>query len=120
MPDGRLGEARGGLLVSHRGLKGGYRLSRPSKEITVADILTAISGPIAITECAEHGVGCEHEGSCPTRGNWRLIDQAIRKALEEVTLDQMARPGSVIPSKVEQKLRENLAPSGALEQGECS
>lgn len=85
--------ARDGLLDSHRGVKGGYALARSPEEITVDEIIAALEGPIAITECIEHAPGdCDHEAVCPTRGNWQKINQAIRQALERITLAEMTHP----------------------------
>ncbi len=83
---------RGGLLLSLRGAHGGYRLSRPADQISVADVISALEGPIAVTECASHPGGCTLESDCSTRANWRLINVAIRQALEAVSLAQMAAP----------------------------
>ena len=80
------GLARAGLLVSHRGAKGGYGLARPAHAISVADIIVALEGPIALTACIEHGPGeCEIEALCPARANWQRINDAIREALEGIT-----------------------------------
>jgi FeS assembly SUF system regulator len=84
--------ARGGLLASLRGAHGGYRLARAAERISVADIIAALEGPIGITECASHPGGCALESGCGTRANWRLINVAIREALESVSLAQMAAP----------------------------
>ncbi len=85
--------ARGGLLSSQRGVKGGYSLSREPARITVAQIITALDGPIAITECIDDSPGeCSQEPICPVRGNWQRINQAIRLALEEITLAEMTHP----------------------------
>jgi len=79
--------AREGLLVSHRGVKGGYSLARPPAEISVAGIVRALEGPIALTTCNGDLPGeCEHEPRCPVRHHWRGINQAVRQALEGVTL----------------------------------
>ena len=87
--------ARGGLLDSHRGVKGGYRLARPAEGISVAEIITALDGPIAITECIDDGPGeCSQESICAIRENWQRINQAIRGALDEITLDKMTHPVS--------------------------
>lgn len=83
---------KGGLVESTRGAHGGYRLARGADEITVAEVVTALEGPIAITACALHGGGCTIEGSCTSRSNWRLIDDAVRQALSAVTLAEMAAP----------------------------
>jgi FeS assembly SUF system regulator len=84
--------AHGGLVESVRGVHGGYRLARAPESITVADIVAALEGPIALTQCAVHGGGCAIEPHCGVRSNWRLINTAIRRALESVTLAQMAAP----------------------------
>ncbi len=83
---------KSGLVESMRGAHGGYRLARAADTITVADVVRALEGPIAITACAHHGSGCVIEDSCSSRSNWRLIDNAVRQALEAVTLAQMAAP----------------------------
>lgn len=84
--------ARGGLLESLRGAHGGYKLARAPEKLSVAEIIRALEGPIAVTECSTHGGGCCIESHCATRANWRLINTAIRQALEAVTLAQMAAP----------------------------
>ncbi|TXH04106.1 MAG: SUF system Fe-S cluster assembly regulator [Nevskiaceae bacterium] len=84
--------ARAGLVESLRGAHGGYRLSVAPERINVAQVIDALEGPIAVTECSEHRGGCSIESSCATRANWRLINHAIRQALEAVTLAQMAAP----------------------------
>ena len=82
--------ARAGLLDSHRGMKGGYNLARAPETITVAEIITALEGPIAITECINDSPGeCSQEPFCPVRGNWQMINSAIREALEGITLAEM-------------------------------
>jgi FeS assembly SUF system regulator len=82
-----------GILESHRGTKGGYALSRPARDISVADIVKALDGPIALTECMGTSTGgCEIESLCPTRVNWRTINDAITVALKSVTIADMAAP----------------------------
>jgi len=83
---------RAGLLVSHRGVKGGWSLARPPKKISVAEIITAIEGPIALTECStDCPVRCDLEPVCPVRDNWRKINHVICNALENLSLFQMGR-----------------------------
>lgn len=85
--------ARSGILESHRGAKGGYRLARQPSEITAADIVCSVDGPIALTVCIEHGSGaCDVESLCPTRRGWRRINDAIRDAMKGVTLAELAFP----------------------------
>jgi FeS assembly SUF system regulator len=85
--------ARAGLVVSERGKNGGYRLSRAAEAITVAEIIDAVEGPIAVTECSAVQRGCcDLEGHCPTETNWIRINDAIRQALRGITLSDMVRP----------------------------
>ena len=85
--------AREGILSSQRGTKGGYALSSPAGEITVAEIIAALEGPIAMTECTVHGpAGCDHETLCPVRANWQIINYAVADALSRITLSDMMRP----------------------------
>lgn len=83
--------ARAGVLVSHRGAKGGYRLARQPAEITAADIVCSVDGPIALTVCIEHGAGaCDVESLCPTRRGWQRINNAIQDAMNSVSLAELA------------------------------
>ena len=82
---------RGGLLNSQRGVKGGYRLAKPVEQISVAQIVTALEGPIAITECVDEETGdCRFVAACPLQPNWKRINQAIFDALQEVYLGLLA------------------------------
>lgn len=84
---------RSGLLVSQRGANGGYSLARSAQEVSVAEIITALEGPIAMTECIEDAPGvCDMEGSCPVSSNWSRINRAIRDALDGITLAEMSHP----------------------------
>ncbi len=88
--------AREGLLVPHRGAKGGFSLARPATEISIAAIIGALEGPIALTECSGHaGERCEIESLCPVSTPWRRINRAVFDALRGITLAEMAssRPG---------------------------
>ncbi len=84
---------REGILESHRGVKGGYTLARAPEALSVTEIITALEGPIGITECIDDTPGeCSHEARCPVRGNWHRINEAIRQALDGINLAEMARP----------------------------
>lgn len=92
---------RAGLLTSHRGLKGGFSLARPPQDITVADVIGAIDGPIALTNCMEHASGdCDILDSCRVRGYWHRINGAVKAALEGVTLAEISSP---IPDYLEDR-----------------
>jgi FeS assembly SUF system regulator len=85
--------AREGLLTSHRGVNGGYALAGRAEDLPVSAIITALEGPIAITECIDDSPGeCVQEAVCPMRSNWHVINTAIRQALDGIRLSQMARP----------------------------
>ena len=83
---------REGLLLSHRGVKGGYSLGRSPAEITMAEIIAALEGPIAITECVDVSSDCSHEQLCPVRSNWHRINAAVRGSLEGISLAEMTHP----------------------------
>ncbi len=84
--------ARAGILTSHRGAKGGYVLSRVPEKISVAELVAAVDGPISLADCLEGPSGtCELESFCSVRGPWQKISDAIRVALDEVTLADMAQ-----------------------------
>jgi FeS assembly SUF system regulator len=85
--------AREGILNSNRGAKGGYKLARKASAISVAEILQALEGPMAITECLDPThTQCEYQGGCPTRANWQVVNRAIGEALERISLAEMAQP----------------------------
>jgi FeS assembly SUF system regulator len=81
-----------GLVASYRGPSGGYSLERDAEEISVAEIIAAIEGPIAMTECSVEEGLCAQEAVCGLRGNWQRISLAISKAMEDVSLAEMAQP----------------------------
>lgn len=81
---------RESLVASHRGATGGYSLARPAEGITVAEIIQALEGPIALTACVDGSEDhCEVETLCPMRGNWEQVNRAIHGALNGVTLADM-------------------------------
>lgn len=80
------------LLTSARGAKGGYLLAYEPKEISVATIIKALEGPIALTECSLSVEKCHQASSCGIRSNWNAINQAVYKTLEGVTLVDLIQP----------------------------
>jgi FeS assembly SUF system regulator len=82
---------REGLLVSQRGREGGYALARDPRDLSLAEVIAALEGPISLTEC-NLPVTCEHETGCPTRTNWQLVNRTILDALSRLSLAEMARP----------------------------
>lgn len=84
---------RGGLLQAVRGAKGGFRLARDAQEISVADIIGVVDGPIALTQCLEAGSSvCELELLCPSRYAWGTINRAVRQALENLSVADLLLP----------------------------
>ncbi|WP_448659668.1 RrF2 family transcriptional regulator [Sphingomonas sp. CJ99] len=76
-----------GLIESSRGTGGGFRLSRPPAAITLADIIEAIEGPIAMTACVEHGRSdCAVEAECRVKPHWPRVNGAVRGALAGISL----------------------------------
>ena len=84
--------AQAGLVDGLRGVHGGYRLARPAEAIGLIDIVEAMEGPLAITECSQHHNQCGIAHQCGVRSNWRLINDVVADALRNVTLAQMLRP----------------------------
>lgn len=81
-----------GLLESSRGTGGGVRLSRPPATITLADVVEAVEGPIAMTACSEQGAhDCNLEQDCRIRPHMNLANNAIREALANVTIASLTR-----------------------------
>ncbi len=81
-----------GLLESYRGANGGYRVSREAGDISVAEVIAAIEGPIAMTECSVEQGLCSHEDDCGLKGNWQRISAALNRALQQVSLAEMSAP----------------------------
>jgi len=84
--------ARVNLLRSVRGVKGGYMLSRPAGEISIAELIDALEGPIGLTECSAIAGLCALEGSCSIRTNWQRINRMVLDALGQMTLADLAQP----------------------------
>ncbi|MFC3052200.1 SUF system Fe-S cluster assembly regulator [Kordiimonas pumila] len=85
--------SRSHLLQSHRGLKGGFSLARSADDISVAEIIEAIDGPIALTLCSE-GTSCDcgFDEICSLRPRWQVINSAVKGALHDVSLTKIAEP----------------------------
>lgn len=85
--------AHHGILETHRGVRGGFSLAREARRITVVEIISALDGPIALTECSDPASHtCELEGCCPVSSNWKRINRAVTGALAGITLEEMAHP----------------------------
>ena len=85
--------ARKELLVAHRGVKGGFSLARRPEDMSVAEVISALEGPIALTTCSFTIPGkCQLEQLCPVGGSWQRINQVVRETLENITLLEMTYP----------------------------
>ncbi len=84
--------ARGGLLASYRGTKGGYRLARPPQDITLIEIIDVMEGHLGLTECTAVEGACLQEAGCSLRDNWNWISLSVRHALRGINLLQMTQP----------------------------
>jgi FeS assembly SUF system regulator len=80
-----------GLVRSVRGAHGGYQLARAAAAINAAEIIDAVEGPVALTECANGAGQCGIEATCLVGHGWQRISRAIRRALLEVSLEELVR-----------------------------
>ncbi len=80
---------KGKLLTSHRGASGGYKLAKAPSQISVLDIIQAIEGPLAITECNLIEQDCAVADHCSTRAPWQYINQRISETLEKFKLSDL-------------------------------
>ena len=80
-----------GLLRASRGAGGGLKLARPAAAISLADIVEAVEGPIALTACVDTGRhDCGMESACAVRPHWGVVNDAVRGALADVPLTRLA------------------------------
>ena len=79
-----------GLLRSVRGAGGGLQLARPAAAITLADIVEAVEGPIALTACVDTE-DCAAHHDCRVRPHWPIVNAALRGALADIPLSRLAR-----------------------------
>src|SRR3546814_16688720 len=85
--------AKGGLVESRRGVNGGYVLTRRPEDISAAEIIAALDGPVALTACVDGAVGdCRVESLCPLLGGWDRVHAPLRTALESVSLAALYAP----------------------------
>lgn len=92
-----------GLIESARGTGGGFRLARPAAAITLADIIEAIEGPIAMTTCVDEGGrhDCAIEENCRVKPHWNIVNGAVRGALAGVSLASLSTSLPFVPNEVE-------------------
>lgn len=109
-----------GLIESARGTGGGFRLARPAAAISLADIVEAVEGPIALTACVDHGSGdCCIEENCRVKPHWNVVNGVVRGALAGVSLASLSQPysresrspgrPSASPDALDSRVRGNAA-----------
>jgi FeS assembly SUF system regulator len=101
--------AQAGLVEGLRGVRGGYRLSRAADKISLIEVVEAMEGPLAMTECSQHDSNCGIAHQCGVRSNWRLINDVVADALRGVTLAQMLRPAPPPSPSPEPTRRREIA-----------
>ncbi len=103
---------RAGLVHSERGAQGGYALARAAEDISAADIIDALEGPVAITTCSALKGQCDLEPVCQVGSAWQHINRSIRKALRAVTLDDLRTDSKPLRGL---DLRADLRPDAAAD-----
>jgi len=84
--------AASGTLQSTQGRRGGYRLIRRPCDVSITQIIEAVEGPIAVTECNREVSHCRIQASCPVHPHWRVINRALREALANISLADLSQP----------------------------
>ena len=93
--------SRAGILTSQRGASGGYRLGRAPKDISIADIVTILEGPIALTACIEGAdTSCDAIPQCSLSGHWNQVNHAIQVALDSVSLADLINADHAQATKI--------------------
>jgi FeS assembly SUF system regulator len=106
--------AAAGLLETQRGAAGGFVLAKSSETISLADIVEAVEGPIALTSCVEEAKhDCALESACKVRPHWGVVNDAVRGAFANVSLASLASPNPAIPSSVRAESVEARDPSAS-------
>lgn len=96
-----------GMLDSTRGAHGGYTLARDAADISAAEIIDALEGPIAITECSGDHSHCSFESVCALGGRWQQINGLIRSALTDISLAELASPAELTEIRLQPALRRD-------------
>lgn len=89
--------AREGLVTSHRGANGGYRLEKRNSQTSVAEVIRAVAGPISLVQCGIEPGACERESCCPTRPHWARISREVERTLENIPISEMRPPQPIDP-----------------------
>jgi FeS assembly SUF system regulator len=90
--------ARADLVSSTRGANGGYQLTRNPSQISAADVIDALEGPVSITECSATDSHCDFEPVCSVGSAWKRINLSIRHALQDVSLSDLLKANQPLPN----------------------
>lgn len=104
---GKMAKAK--LLVSHRGIGGGFSMNPEKEDISIADIVEAVDGPVQLTNClGADDACCDYEPVCLTRSKWDKINKAVYEALNNVSLSEMVeQPYDFFPAQDGERVSEN-------------
>ena len=87
--------ADSGLVITRRGVKGGYRIARPPSQISLRDVVEAFDGPIALTECSTETSACDITDTCNLSDSWGGINQLILQMMSRISLEEVRNPNVV-------------------------
>jgi FeS assembly SUF system regulator len=109
---------RSGALESQRGTKGGYSLARHPDELSVTEMISALEGPVALTQCSEGPAVCDLEATCAMRGPWRIINDVVHEALASISLADLTHPDYIAgPKPLTRLITLGLLAKPAAEEG---
>jgi FeS assembly SUF system regulator len=80
------------LVRSVRGADGGYHLAREAAAISVAQVIAAMEGALALTECCDSSALCTLDSMCTLKGNWKKINKLVYSVLDKLTIRDMLHP----------------------------
>ena len=105
-----------GLVETHRGTRGGCQLARPVSDISIAEVVEAIEGPIALTACVDGAEEpCSVQQGCFMGGNWNRVNTALRDALLSVSLADLFDPATLFPVPASSRMAGPDNPEPAIE-----
>ena len=99
---------RGGLVEYVRGAAGGYRLCRQPDRISVAEIVRAVEGPIALTECSGNDNACSLTGHCRVQHHWQIINATIIDSLSQLSLADLLQPATTLRRHTSKELTSHV------------
>ena len=102
------------LVISHRGVRGGYVLARSIKDVSLAQLVEAIEGGVNVTSCCVDNGECVRAESCGTKNNWRLVNRSLVMLFESVSLSDMA--GTLTLSSVAEKFMQTVCAHATIHE----